>query len=219
MFFLVGEYFNSIFYSNIRNDGGMIVYSANYWMLVIQTLGIASLFCIMFAYKKLLQNFQLSTELSLLEQEEHSLNQYVEEARDHYEKTKSFRHDIKNHIKVVKGLLQNGKLEQALDYIGDMEDMTGELFAPCSTNNPVVDILMGNKMGIAKSMQIDVCCFLNLPYPCFVRDIDFGIILSNAMDNAIHACKNMDSDVQKYIRVTGHKQGDFILLEIEALRG
>ena len=25
----------------------------------------------------------------------------------------------------------------------------------------------------------------------------------------------MDSDVQKYIRVTGHKQGDFILLEIE----
>lgn len=215
MFFFVGEYFNSIFYSNIRNDGGMLVYSANYWMLVIQILGIASLFCILFAHKKLLQNFQLSTELSLLEQEEHSFSQYVEEARDHYEKTKSFRHDIKNHIEVVKGLLQNGQLEQALDYIGDMEDITGELSAPCSTNNPVVDILMGNKMGIAKSMQIDVSCFLNLPYPCSVRDIDFGIILSNAMDNAIHACKNMDSDVQKYIRVTGHKQGDFILLEIE----
>ena len=38
MFFLVGEYFNSIFYSNIRNDSGMIVYSANYWMLVMGLL-------------------------------------------------------------------------------------------------------------------------------------------------------------------------------------
>ena len=215
MFFLIGEYFNSIIYSNIMNDSGMIVYSAHYWMFAIQILGIASLFCIMFAYKKLLQNFRLSTELSLLEQEEHSLNQYVEEARDHYEKTKSFRHDIKNHIKVVKGLLQNRELEQALDYIGDMEEMTGELSFSCSTNNPVVDILMGNKMGIAKGMGVDVSCLLNLPYPCFVRDIDFGIILSNAMDNAIHACKNMDGDAQKYIRVTGRMQGDFILLEIE----
>lgn len=34
------------------------------------------------------QNFCLSTELSLLEQEEHSLNQYVEVAKARYDKTK-----------------------------------------------------------------------------------------------------------------------------------
>ena len=116
---------------------------------------------------------------------------------------------------MVKELLQNGKSEQALNYIGDMEGMTEELSFPCSTNNPVVDILVGNKLGIARSTGIDVSCFLRLPYPCFVRDIDFCIILSNALDNAIHACKNMDSDAEKCIRVTGHVQGDFILLEIE----
>lgn len=44
------------------------------------------------------------TELSLLEQEEHSLLQYVEAAKERYEKTKSFSHDIKNHITVVKNL-------------------------------------------------------------------------------------------------------------------
>ena len=77
-------------------------------------------------FARLLQNFRLSTELSLLEQEEHSLNQYVE-AKAHYDKTKSFRHDIKNHIAVVKELLQHGETQQALNYIGDMEEMTGEL--------------------------------------------------------------------------------------------
>lgn len=217
MIFLIGEYINSIIYgySNVIDDSGMIVYTNHYQMFAIQLLGMVSLFCIMFAYKKLLQNFRLSTELSLMEQEEHSLNQYVEEAKAHYEKTKSFRHDIKNHITVVKGFLQNGKLEQALHYIGDMEGMTEELSFPCSTNNPVADILVGNKLGIAKNMGIDVCCSLCLPYPCYVRDIDFCIILSNALDNAIQACKNMDCSVEKYIRVTGRVQGDFVLLEIE----
>ena len=56
----------------------------------------------MFAYKKLVDSFKLSRELSLLELEKHSLNQYVEEAKVRYEKTKAFRHDVKNHISIVK---------------------------------------------------------------------------------------------------------------------
>lgn len=217
MLFLVNEYINSAIYgnANIINGSVVILHANPYQMLVIQLLGMASLFCILFAYQKLLQSFCLSTELSLLEQEEHSLNRYVEEAKARYEETKSFRHDIKNHITVVRELLQNGESERAFRYIADMEDITEELSFPCATNNPVVDILVGNKLGIAKSMKIDVCCLLRLPYPCPVRDIDFGIILSNALDNAIHACKNMDSDAGKYIRVTGRTQGDFVLLEIE----
>lgn len=211
MLFLMDEYINSTIYENAEN----IISTNHYQMFVIQLLGMVSLFCILFAYKKLLQNFRLSTELSLLTQEEHSLNQYVEEAKTRYEETKSFRHDIKNHITVVRELLQSGKSEQALNYIANMEDIAEELSFPCATNNPVADILIGNKLAIAKSMEIDVNCSLTLPYPCLVRDIDFGIILSNALDNAIHACKNMDSDAEKYIRVTGHMQGDFILLEVE----
>ena len=216
MIFLMGEHISSVIYGNVNlTDGRLTVNTNHYRMLLLQFLGMASLFCIMFAYKKLLENFRLSTELSLLEQEEHFLNRYVEEAKEHYEKTKSFRHDIKNHIMVVKELLQEGNLEQALNYIGDMKDMTEELSFPCSTNNPAADILVGNKLGIARSMGIDVSCSLHLTYPCFIRDIDFCIILSNALDNAIHACKSMDSAAEKYIHVTGRIQGDFILMEIE----
>ncbi len=216
MIFIMDEYINSFIYGMVVTDvSGLIIYSNSGQILVMQLLAMASLFCILFAHKKLVQNFHLSTELSLLEQEEYSLNQYVEEARAHYEKTKAFRHDIKNHLAVVRELLQSGTPQQALDYIGDMEEMTAGLSFPCNTNHPVVDILIGNKLGIAKSMGIDVCCSLLLPYPCFVRDIDFCIILSNVLDNAIHACKNMDENAEKYIHVTGRIQGDFILIEVE----
>ena len=163
LIFLMGEYISSIIYGTSSGVN-------HYQMLGIQLLGMASLFCILFAYKKLLENFRLITELSLLEQEEHSLNQYVEEAKTRYERTRSFRHDIKNHMTVVKELVQNGKSKEALDYIGD---------------------------------------------PCLIRDIDIGIVLANALDNAIHACKQLPPGAERFIRVTGHRQNDFLLLEME----
>lgn len=216
MIFIMDEYINSVIYGwEIIEDDGTTQYLINHWqLLIIQLLGISSLFCILYAYKKLLQNFRLNMELSLLEQEERSLSRYVEEAKTHYEKTKSFRHDIRNHIAVVRELLQNGKTQQALHYIEDMEDIAKELSFPCSTNNPVVDVLVGNKLGIATNMGIDVDCSLLLPYPCGLRDIDICIILSNALDNAIHACKNISSGAEKYIHVSGRIQGDFLMMEI-----
>lgn len=217
MIFLTGQYINSTIYGNTITTGksGVIINANHYQMLLIQLFGIASLFCIMFAYKKMLENFRLSTELSLLEQEEHSLYQYVEEAKERYEKTRSFRHDVKNHITIVKELLRNNKLEQALNYVGDMENMIADMSFSYNTNNPVVDILLANKLGVAGSNGINVHCSLVLPYPCSVNDIDFCIILSNALDNAIRACKKVDESTEKYIHVTGSIQGDFILLKVE----
>ena len=220
LIFLVSEYINFAVYGNVTIDNSGNVINANHvQMLVIQLLGIGSLFSVMATYKKLLENVRFSTELSLLRQQEYFLNQYVEEAKTRYEHTKSFRHDIKNHITVVSELLQSGKWKQALDYVGDMEEMTAEMSFPYSTNNPVVDILLGNKLGIAKSNEIEVDCSLALPYPCPIRDIDFCIILSNALDNAICACKNIDKNIRKdtgkYIHVTGNIQGDFVLIEVE----
>ena len=219
MIFIMGEYINTIgfeFQYMVVEEEGYFRYLFSHWQLfAMHLLGLASLFCLLIGYKKLLQGFRLRTELTLLEQEEHSLNQYVEEAKTRYDKTKSFRHDIRNHIEVIKKLLQNGRLEEAVRYMEDMDDMAEEMSFPISTNNPVVDILVGNKLGIAKRMGIDVGCFLLLPYPCGLRDIDICIVLSNALDNAIHACKSQDSGTEKYIRVSGRIQGDFLMMEIE----
>ena len=217
MIFIMSGYVNTLNFNIqfvLRADEETFEYLFNYWqLLAMHLLGLASLFCILFFFKKLQQNFRLGTELSLLEQEEHFLNQYVEEAKTRYDRTKSFRHDIRNHIAVIKDLLRGGKLEEAVSYMEDLDDMAEKMSFPVSTNNPVVDILAGNKLGIAKSMGIDVDCSLLLPYPCGLKDIDICIVLSNALDNAIQACKSLDDGIEKQIHVSGRVQGDFLMIE------
>lgn len=204
-------------YSNtvtIDYNKGILLSSNTFRILFIQCLGIVSLFCILYAHKKITESFQLSKQISLLGQEAHSLNQYVKEAKIRFEKTKSFRHDVKNHITVINELIKNNKIEDALQYLGDMELLTSDISFPVSTNNPVLDILLQNKLGLAISRQISVECSLIVPYPSKINDIDFCIVLSNALDNAISACEQMEYDMQKFIRVTGKIQGTFLVIEI-----
>ncbi len=217
LIFLISEYINEAVYGNtVTIEGNGSLHGVDpYLMLPVQILGIASLFCVMTAYKKLAEGFRLNKEVALLEMQARSLNQYVSEAKLRYEKTKSFRHDIKNHITVMKELLENKKQEEALRYIEEMQDLTTDISFSVSTNHPILDILIGNKLGIAKNSRIEVQCFMLIPYPCGISDTDFCIILGNALDNAISACNRMGNEKQKYIRVTGKVQGDLLFMEIE----
>ncbi|MDE5777116.1 MAG: GHKL domain-containing protein, partial [Lachnospiraceae bacterium] len=217
LIFFASEYINENIYGNTitGEQEGMLSGANPYQMLLMQALGVASLFCILYSYKKLAENFRRNRETELLKMQAHSLQQYVEEVKLRYEKTKSFRHDIKNHITVVKELLQNQKAEAALQYIDGMENLAVDILFPVSTNHPVLDILLGNKLGIAEENRIEIRCSLVVPYPCGISDIDFCIILGNALDNAISACNRIGSGKPKYIHVTGKVQGDFLLIEIE----
>ncbi len=217
LIFLASEYINENVYGNtVTVEKGQILPGVDpYQMLSMQALGVASLFCIMFSFKKLAESFRRDKEAALWEMQAHSLSQYVEEAKSRYEKTKSFRHDIKNHITVVKELLENEKTKAALQYVEGMAGLTADISFPVSTGHPVLDILLGNKLGIAEENQIEVSCSMIVPYPCGISDIDFCIILGNALDNAVFACNQISSGKQKYIHVTGKVKGDFLLMEIE----
>ncbi|MDE5891433.1 MAG: GHKL domain-containing protein [Acetatifactor sp.] len=196
----------------IQPDGSLPGQPA-FFLLALQILGIASLFCVLYSDKKAAETFRLRMECSLLEQETRYMEQYVEEAKLRYEKTSAFRHDIRNHMSVVRGLLRREKYGRALSYLEDLEEDRAQMDFPCATNNPVVDMLVSAKLGVAADYGIQVSCSLKLPCLCRISDMDFGIVLSNALDNAIQACREAGGG--QYITVKGRVQGALILLEVE----
>lgn len=73
----VGEYidFNSYGNTIVTEMDGKLTAANPLPVLTIQLFGIASLFCMMFVYKRLVETFERNKELSLLELEKHSLKQ------------------------------------------------------------------------------------------------------------------------------------------------
>ena len=180
-------------------------------LLLLQVMGLAALLCTLYAYRQLCQGFQAQVELQSLTQAAHAQKVYIAEAQARYEQTKSFRHDIKNHLSVLNGLLRGGKLEEGREYLKKLETVSESLSFPYQTGNPVVDILLGEKLGLAKEIGLEVS--LVLPKPCGIDDFDLCVLFANALDNAITACRATDG--AKAIRVSGKQQGDFYMLTFE----
>ena len=180
-------------------------------LLLLQVMGLAALLCTLYAYRHLCQGFQAQAELQSLTQAAQAQKIYIAEAQARYEQTKSFRHDIKNHLSVLDGLLRSGKLEEGREYLKKLETVSESLSFPYQTGNPVVDILLGEKLGLAKEIAAEVS--LVLPKPCGIDDFDLCVLFANALDNAITACRANDG--AKAIRISGKQQGDFYMLTFE----
>ena len=180
-------------------------------LLLLQVMGLAALLCTLYAYRQLCKGFQAQAELQSLTQAAHEQKVYIAEAQARYEQTKSFRHDIKNHLSVLDGLLRSGKLEEGREYLKGLEAVSEALSFPYQTGNPVVDILLGEKLGLAKEITAEVS--LVLPKPCGIDDLDLCVLFANALDNAIAACRANDG--ANTLRISGKQQGDFYMLTFE----
>lgn len=165
------------------------------------------------AFGRLVKSMENEHTIQLLEMQAREQETYVKEAGIRYEQTASFRHDIKNHFLVLRELLTNGSVKKAVSYLSNLEESANSLSYPVHTKNAAVNALLGSKLMIAKQNHLHTEVEIEIPSPCIIKDIDWCILLANAMDNAIEA--GSLSGPHGYIRIWGRLKGNLYLLHIE----
>jgi hypothetical protein len=102
-------------------------------------------------------------------------------------------HDIEKHLLALKLDLKNAKpdeAEQKIDLlIGNLHIAEGV----ANSGNADVDAILNYKANLAKAYGIRMACDLLLPYTLNMNTTDLTVILGNALDNAIEACKEVDA--------------------------
>lgn len=182
-------------------------------LLVLQILGLAAALCTLYAYRRIRKGFEAQAALACLAQAAEAQKIYLAEAQTRYEQTRAFRHDLQNHLAVLGGLLNNGNIDESRDYLQRLAEVSTSLSFPCHTGDPVADILLSEKLGIAKAKGIAAELSLTLPERIGIDPFDLCVILANALDNALQACEAAGGET--WIRIRGMRQGDFYLLTIE----
>lgn len=180
-------------------------------LFFLQLLGLVALLCTLCAWRRACQGIRDRAALDTLTQSCRAQRVYVAEARARYEKTKAFRHDLQNHLTVLNGLLCAGKTEEGCRYLQKLETAASPLSPPCRTGSLEVDVMLGEKLALARSRGIEAEAFLRLPEGA--DGFDLCVIFANAMDNAVEACLEVEGE--RFIRISGQRQGDFYRLEFE----
>ena len=162
------------------------------------------------------------TEKLVLESQVSGLQNSIAEMESLYGSVRSVKHDMKNHLLVLRTLVHeqspSGEAEQ---YLENLYPLIEQMDAQIRTGNPVADAVVNAKFQYAKkvipNVRLDAGDLL-VSNVVAVKAFDIGIILSNALDNAVEACERLcreEPDAETRIVLRSFWKGNMYFLEIE----
>lgn len=184
--------------------------------IYISAAGLLFITVLVFAlFSKLQNQLTISRDNREMKMQLELQRQSAEKMENAYNHTRALRHDLKNHLRALGGMLQSGNTDDALAYIqtmqSDLEDAT--YFAV--TGNTAVDAILNEKLLTAQrqetNLRFDAVTLKNTK----AKPMDLCIILSNALDNALEACRKIDDIQSRTISLKIREESDFLLISVQ----
>jgi len=112
----------------------------------------------------------------------------LQDVKENEEQVRRLRHDLNNHISVIRSLCEDGNYEEIIEYTGHLKDEIALAGNIVLTGNKVADLVIRSKLKIAKEHSIDFTFNGSLEHLSTMDGPDICGLLANAYDNAIEAC-------------------------------
>ena len=100
-----------------------------------------------------------------------------------------YRHDLRHHLQYLLSCMENGRTDRAEEYIhaicAELESQRVQQYC----ENEAVNLILSAYAGRAERSGISLDIKGSLPAVIAVPDNDICVILSNALENALHACQ------------------------------
>ena len=145
--------------------------------------------------KEYARSSQLDRENQLLAVES---RRYME-LRSYLEQTRHLRHDFRQHLHVISGLTEAGRLDELKSYLSQYESELSDA-RPTLCANAAVDALAGHYDYEARRQGIQIEWKLELPKLLSLPEADLCTILGNLLENALHASQKLPPE-ERQIKV------------------
>ena len=135
----------------------------------------------------------------------------VEALMETYAQQRKITHDFNNYIEVLKTLMANNQIEDAMRYLKEMDTNRFKMSNIIKTNNAVIDALLNYKYSVANRnnilTEVNISDLSNIP----ISDEDMIALLANILDNAIEAASKSNEKRIK-IKISNDSNELFILV-------
>lgn len=150
-------------------------------------------------------NELIETKEKLLFAELHISNQvlHYQELNKHQTELRIFRHDIKNRLVSLMALIKEDQTDKALQIMEKnlnwLDEMNNNII---NSGNPIIDAILQSKLHVAKEKQVFLQISTKLAEEIIIDELELGIVLGNALDNAIEATEKLINNERKFVNLT-----------------
>lgn len=118
------------------------------------------------------------------------------------EETRKLRHDLRQHLRVMQGFINNKNFARLQEYISELSKENEVMPSVTICPNILADAILQHYRARCAKHNIDIDISFAVPEQIAISDTDFSILLGNLLENAIEACQRMESG-NKMISVIG----------------
>ena len=115
---------------------------------------------------------------------------YYQGIRREQEQVRRLRHDMRNHLTALSGLLEAGESSRAADYVHRLQQASGPAGSGHFTDNETVNIVLAAKARDMAQAGLEADISVSLPEKLPVADPDLCALFGNALDNAAEAAQD-----------------------------
>lgn len=143
---------------------------------------------ILHLYERTLKQQDILTQQKLSQMQLENQIKHYDELMLSHQRVRKVKHDLENHLNVIKAQINNSDYGQVVKYIDDLMEQTGSTYTRFDTGNTVLDAILSMKMEEAENKGITFKTNLQIPSKLPIDSSDICAIFGNALDNAIEAC-------------------------------
>lgn len=146
-------------------------------------------------YNSLAEIYQEKIQSTIINQEREYYYKQCKMMQQAVEDSKSFKHDLNNHMSILNDLVSNNEIKSAKKYLSNLVEDSQILCSVYSaTGNIPIDSIINYKLNTITDMDVSINTDINVPNELSVEIMDISTILTNLLDNAISAMKNVDTE-------------------------
>ena len=127
-----------------------------------------------------------------LQRQTGDMRRHIERIEDIYDDMRSMRHDMGNHMSVIRGLAETGDITELKGYIEEWKGGFDEIQNTVRSGNAVTDVVLSEYAGFCEKAGISFNCDFHYPESFEINAFDISVILNNALQNACEASDGVD---------------------------
>ncbi|MBP3476361.1 MAG: GHKL domain-containing protein [Lachnospiraceae bacterium] len=152
-------------------------------------------FCVIY-YRQYEEKQEIATRNMLMELRQEQSEQEVKTLQHSEKAVTLLRHDMLHFLNNISLFIENGKNAEAQEYIQNIIQTTRSTSGKRYCANQMVNMILASYGEIFAKNEIDFSYTVAIPEELFISDVDITSILSNALENALHAVLPLDSTLR-----------------------
>jgi len=169
---------------------------------------------VIFYYKEMQKQARVERERDMLDAQFKQAQIELTSLRKIHQNAQAYRHDMRHHFALLYALASNEQIGELKEYLqtaqSDIDAITPVRFC----ENETINLILSSFASKAKQSEVSLTVEAKVPDSLPFSDTELCSLLSNALENAIHASKSIHDSNKRHIRLRLYSKNNKLCIDI-----